>query len=401
MKSRPLWKSGFRPFYLLGAAYAPLLFVGAAGAFAGAVDLSAVGSAPLLWHGHEMVFGFAVAIVFGTLLTALPSWAGTREVDGVHLALLAALWLIGRVAFWAEPWLPRGVTALADMLLMPALFVILTPQVWRVPNRWYLLLPPILAALTLANGVYHAGILTGDSVLARSGLHAGVYAVMMIYVLKGGVLTPVFTGNALRESGRGDQAPFVVPLEVLAVGAIVLLAALDLGGAPRSWIGLAALVCTVLHTVRLVRWRGWRVTDNPLLWTMHLSYAWLVIAFALKALAALTDTIAESAWLHAFTVGSLGLMMLGLMTRVVLRHTGRPVQAPRAMRWAYASMLAAVVLRVAVSVARLGDGAMALSALLWAAPFVVYLVLYAAVLVAPSLPRSKLPLRDCENEVAA
>lgn len=393
MKSRPLWKSGFRPFYLLGAAYAPLLVIGVVGAFAGAVDLSAVGNAPPLWHGHEMVFGFAVAIIFGTLLTALPSWAGTPEVHGGRLALLAALWLLGRVGFWAEPWLPRGVTAVADMLLLPALFVIFTPQVWRVANRWYLLLPPIIAALTLANGVYHAGILAGDAPLARSGLHAGIYAVIMIYVLKGGVLTPVFTGNALRASGRGDQAPFIVPLEVVTVGAIVLLAALDLGAAPRLWVGLAALACSVLHAIRIARWRGWRVRGDALLWAMNLSFAWLVIAFALKAIASLTGAVPESTWLHAFTIGSLGLMMLGLMTRVVLRHTGRPVRAPRAMGWAYAAVFVAAALRVAVGVVDLGDTAMAISALLWAAPFVVYLLLYAAILVAPSLPRSGPPPR--------
>lgn len=393
MTSRPLWKSGFRPFYLLGAAYAPLLVAGAVGAFAGFVDLSAVGNAPPLWHGHEMIFGFAVAIIFGTLLTALPSWAGTPEVKGARLALLVALWLVGRVAFWAEPWLPRGVTAVADMLLMPALFVILTPQVWRVANRWYLLLPPILAALALANGAYHAGILTGDATLARSGLRAGVYAVILIYVLKGGVLTPVFTGNALRARGRGEQARFIVGLEVLAVGAIVLLAALDLGAAPRLWVGLAALACTALHAIRIARWRGWRVRDDALLWAMNLSFAWLVVAFALKAIAALTGAVPENAWLHAFTVGSLGLMMLGLMTRVVLRHTGRPVRAPRAMGWAYAAVFAAAVLRVAAGVADLGDNAIALAALVWAAPFVAYLALYAAMLVAPSLPRTGPPLR--------
>lgn len=387
----PLWRSGFRPFYLLGAAYAPLLVAGVVGAFAGVVDLAAAGNAPPLWHGHELIFGFALAIIFGTLLTALPSWSGTPEVGGARLALLAALWIIGRAAFWADPWLPRGVTAAADLLLVPALLAILAPQVWRAANRWYRLLVPILAALAIANGVYHAGLLSGDFSLARSGLHAGVYALIVLFVLKGGVLTPVFTGNALRASGRGDQAAFIVWFDVLAVGAIVLLAALDLAHAPRIWVGLAALACAVLHAIRVGRWRGWRVTDDPLLLAMHLSFAWLVAAFALRALAALTSAVAETAWLHAFTVGSLGLMMLGLMTRVVLRHTGRPVRAPRAIAWAAAAMFAAATLRVGGGVAAIGDGVMAIAALLWAAPFVVYLALYAALLVAPSLPRRAMP----------
>lgn len=387
LKSLPLWSSGFRPFYLLGATYAPLLFAGVAGAFGGVVDLSAVGSAPALWHGHEMIFGFAAAIIFGTLLTALPSWAGTPEVRGTRLAVLAALWLLGRAAFWVEPWLPRGFTAAADMLLVPALFVMLTPQVWRAPNRWFRWLPPVLLALVVGNGVYHAGILMGDPTLAHAGLRASVYAVVVLYVLKGGVLTPVFTGNALRSSGRGGQARFVVPLEVSAVGAIVVLATLDLSATPRPWVGLAALVCAALHVVRTARWRGWRVESDPLLWAMHLSFGWLVVAFALKAFAEFWGGIPEATWLHAFTVGSLGLMMLALMTRVVLRHTGRPVRAPRAMRWAYAAMFAAALLRLATTVWSLGDTAMAISALLWAAPFVTYLALYAAALSAPSLPR--------------
>ena len=301
--------------------------------------------------------------------------------------MLVVLWLAGRIAFWAAPWLPPLAPAAVDLLLFPATFLMVAPQLARASNRLYLLLLPILLALAASNAVYHYGILAAHTHLAGLGLRGAFYAIIVLYVLKGGVLTPVFTGNALRASGRGEQAPFVLPLEVLAVGAIVLLAALDLGGAPRRGVGLAALACAVLHAVRVARWRGWRVTGEPLLGAMHLRFVWLVIAFALEALAALTGAVPAGAWLHAFTVGSLGLMMLGLMTRVVLRHTGRPVRAPRAMRLAYAVMCAAAALRVAASLAGLGDAAIAIAALLWAAPFVVYLALYAAVLVAPSLPR--------------
>ncbi len=225
--SAPIWSSGFRPFYLLGALYAPMLMAGVGGALGGLVDLTGAGSAAHLWHGHEMLFGFAGAIIVGTLLTALPSWAGTPEVHGRALALLVALWLLGRLAFWASPWLPWPLTALADGSLLVVLCLMLAPALWRVPNRLYRLLLPILLALALANAMHLAGLLTHDPPLALAGLHAGVYAVMVLYLLLGGLLTSTFTGNALRLRGRGDQARAMPVLEVLATASLLLLAASD------------------------------------------------------------------------------------------------------------------------------------------------------------------------------
>jgi uncharacterized protein involved in response to NO len=380
----PLWASPFRPFYLLGALYAPLVITGGAGALLGAVHLP---TTTQLWHGHEMLFGFALAIVVGTVLTALPSWAGTAEIHGRRLAALAALWLLGRAAFWAAPWLPAWSVAAADALLLPVLVAMVAPQVARVRDRRYLLLLPILLALAAANLAYHAFVLAGDGERAARALTAGVYAVMLVFVLKGGVLVPIFTGNALRALGRGDQPPFCMPLETAAVLAVVLLAALDLAGAPRAAVGGAALACALVHGIRTARWRGWRVADQPLLAPLHVAFAWLIAAFALRAAADLADAVPATAWLHAFTVGALGLMMLGLMNRVALRHTGRPLDVPPAMRVAYLSMFAAGAVRLAATVHGLGGWAIALAAVLWAAPFVVYLSLYGATLLQPSLPR--------------
>jgi uncharacterized protein involved in response to NO len=386
--SAPVWVSAFRPFYLLGALYAPLVITGGAGALLGTVDLHAA-TTPQLWHGHEMLFGFAMAIIIGTVLTALPSWAGTPETSGGRLALLAALWLLGRVAFWAAPWMPLWGVALADALLLPVLTVMLVPQLVRVRNRLYLLLLPILLVLTVANLSYHAFVLGGDAARAAQSLLAGAYAVIVLFLLKGGVLVPIFTGNALRALGRGDQPSFSMALEVAAVVCIVLLAVLDLGGASAAWVGAAALICTVVHAVRTVRWRGWLVADQPLIFVLHLAFAWLVIALLLKAVAELTGIVPVVAWLHAFTVGALGMMMLGLMNRVALRHTGRALEVTLPMRMAYLLMFAATLMRLAATVHGLGYWAVAAAALLWATPFVIYLILYGSTLVQPSLPRAQ------------
>ena len=385
--STALWASAFRPFYLLGALYAPLLVIAWLAMYFGLWH-DPQSSVPLQFrHGHEFIFGFTAAIITGIVLTALPSWAGTEEICGRRLVLLVALWLAGRIAFWAAPWLPTLAPAMVDCLLFPAVLIMLTPQLLHAPNRLYLLLLPILVALFAANLLYHHGIVTANYTQAWQGLRLSVYAVIVLYVLKGGVLAPIFTGNALREKGRGEPAPFNMKLESAAVGALLLLAALDLAAAPAGWIGISALACALLHGWRTARWQGWRVADVPLVLVMHLGFAWLVLAFALKAIAELTGIIPEIAWVHAFTVGSLGLMMLGLMTRVSLRHTGRPLVVPRAMLAAYVLMFIAALLRLAAAVNGPGNGIVALAAGLWATSFALYLMVFWKVLMTPSAPR--------------
>ncbi|CAG0929204.1 MAG: NnrS family protein [Rhodocyclaceae bacterium] len=383
----PLLTSAFRPFYFLGTLYAALLTAAWLGAWLGHWTLPA-GAVPLrLWHGHEMLFGFSAAIVVGIVLTALPSWAGTEEIRGGRLALLVLLWLAGRFAFWAAHWLPAPAPAIVDLLLFPAVFLMVAPQLWRATNRLFLLLLPILLALAAANAACHFGILAVHVPLAELGLRGAVHAIILLYVLKGGVLTPVFTGNALRERGRGEQAPFDFKLEMLAVAVVLLFAATDLAGAPPSWSGLAALACAGVQAVRTARWKGWRLTDVPLVFVMHLGFAWLIFAFLLKAAADLAGLVPDAAWLHAFTVGSLGMMMLGLMTRVALRHTGRALVMPGSMKFACVMMFAAALIRLAATVHGLGAWAAALAAVLWGLTFLLYFAVFAAILLRPSLSR--------------
>ena len=376
----PLWVSAFRPFCALGAAYGVALMSAWIAAHAGLLRLPYAGLPPAMWHAHEMLFGFAFAIICATVLTALPGWAHTPEIRGGLLAALVALWLAGRVAFWLRGQLPGSVVLAASVALDVALLAVLTPQLARVANRRYL---SLLGAI--------AGMLAGEALFVRgfveTGFAVALYAVMLVYVLKAGVLTPVFTGNELRALGRGDQAPFVVPLEYAAVGAIVVLAALDIAAAPQAWRGGAALAAFALHGVRLARWRGWKLLDRPLVATMHAGYAWLVAALLLHALGDFGSVGAARAWLHAFTVGALGSMMLGLMTRIALRHTGRPLVLPRAIVAAYALLQVAAILRVGTAALGLGEGLLALAGIAWTAAFAIYLVTYGRILVSPSLPR--------------
>lgn len=376
-----LWASPFRPFCAIGMAYGVLLMAAWLAARAGWIALPGGALPPQLWHGHEMLFGFAAAIVCATVLTALPGWAGTPEIRDAPLAGLVVLWLAGRAAFWAIGVLPAAFVAVADGALWVALLVILAPQLARVTNRYYLLLLPVLAGMLAGTVLF---VVDDPGV----GIATAVWALVLLYVLKAGVFTPVFTGNHLRATGRGDPPRPLVALECASIGAIVVVATLDLGGAPASWRGAAAFAAFALHALRLARWQGWKVRDEPLLWAMHAGYAWLVAALLLLALAALGVHGAARAWLHAFTVGALGSMMLSLMTRVALRHTGRPLAVPPVVVAAYTLIQLAALARVGAALAGVDAPWVAAAGLAWIAAFAIYLRRFGGILVSPSLPRA-------------
>jgi uncharacterized protein involved in response to NO len=375
-----VWVSPFRPFCALGAAYGVALMAAWVAEAAGWLVPSYGALDGALWHGHEMLFGFAGAIICATMLTALPGWAGTPEIRGAPLAGLVALWAAGRAAFWARGLFPTWLTIAAESALYVALLAVVAPQLARLANRNYLVLLVVVAGMLAGEALFLGGH-------AQSGLILTLYSIVLLFALMGGVFTPVFTGNYLRTAGRGDQPRFILPLEYGAVGAIVVLAAVDLGGAPRAWRAAVALCAFALHGVRLARWQGWKTGAVPLLWTMHVGYAWMVVAFLLLALGDLGSSSAARAWLHAFSVGALGSMMLSLMTRMALRHTGRPLTPPRVMVVAYLLLQAAALLRVGAAGVAADESWIVAAAVAWIAAFVLFLACFGPILVAPSLPR--------------
>lgn len=372
--------SPFRPFGLAGTAYGVALMAAwvvaqAAGAGGGATR----------WHGHEMLFGFAGAIVCAITLTALPGWSGTREVRGAPLAALVGLWALARVAFWVQERLPPLVSFVLACAPWVALATLLAFQLARIADRRLLLVPLVFAAIAAGE----AWAIVSDE---RAGAAMALYAIVTLFALAGGVFTPVFTRTHLRLHGRGEVPPALPALEYASLAALLVLAVTDVANARPEAIGTAALVAGALHAWRCVRWRGWRVRDTPLLWTMHAGYAWMVAALLLEGLGGLGVHAAQRAWLHAFTVGALASMMIGLLTRVVLRHTGRPLVLSSRVVAAFALVQAAAVLRVAGALIG-GDAALTIAAgLAWCGAFALYLAAFAPYLVAPSLPRDLTPL---------
>jgi uncharacterized protein involved in response to NO len=382
-----LWSSGFRPFFLAAASYGPLLLALWYGARSGWWGAPGAGLALPLLHAHELLFGFAAALVCGVLLTALPSWSGAAELRGAPLAALAVLWLAGRAALLGAQWLAPSLVAIVDCALLPVLCMMLFSTLRATRRRLFWWTLPPLVALAGANLAFHLALANGSETGARWALMLGVHALAFLFTLYGGLFIPAFTRRWLH--ARGERAgAILMPLEYATALAMVAFACADLLGAPAAWVIAAALAAAAVHAWRFARWRGWRTAGEPLLWCIHLGYAWLIVALLLRAVAELVPAVPRDAWIHAFTIGAYGMLKIGLMTRVALRHTGRPLRAPRPMQAAFVMVLAASLLRLAYSVHDLGEWALAGSALLWAAAFVLYLALHGPMLLQPSLPRA-------------
>lgn len=372
-----IWVSPFRPLGALGVAYGVALMAAWVAVRAGVVDAPGASS----WHAHEMLYGFAGAIVCAIVLTALPGWAGTPELRGAPLAAIVLLWIAARAGYWLRDALPAALAGALACALWVVLGLVLARQLARLAQRTWLALLVVVAGLAAGEALFFAG-------QAQAGERTGLHAIVLLFALAGGLFTPVFTGNHLRLAGRGAQASFLMPLELAAVASIVALAALDLAAAPPRALAAAAFAAFAVHGVRLARWRGWKALDAPLLWTMHAGYAWLVAAFLLFGLGAAGFPVAAQAWLHAFTVGALGSMMIGLLTRVALRHTGRPLAIPHDIVAAFLLVQVAALARVGGALAGANASWIVVAGLAWAAAFAIYLRRYGAVLTSPSLPRA-------------
>ena len=387
MSGSAVWSSGFRPFFLAAAAYGPLLLIAWYGTRIGWWPVPGAGVAPALWHAHELLFGFAAALVCGVLLTALPSWSGAAEQRGPRLAALVALWLAGRIALHTIEWLGLLLAMVLDCALLPALAILLFGSLRSARKRLFWWTLPPLAVFAAANFVFYAGLADGSETLARWALLLGVHALAFLFTLYGGLFIPAFTRRWL--IARGERAAkILLPLEYATALAMVTFAAADLFDAPPILMVAASLAAAAVHGWRFARWRGWRTGSEPLLWSIHLGYAWLIAALLLRAAAELFAAVPRDAWIHAFTVGAYGMLKIGLMTRVALRHTGRPLRAPALMQVAFVMVLAASFLRLAYSVHRLGEWALGASAALWAVALLAYLALYGRILLSPSLPRT-------------
>ena len=382
MKSR-LLASGFRPTFLAAGMAALLLVPLWVLIWGYGVALPGVWP-PTLWHAHEMVFAFVAAAIAGFLLTAVPSWTGTRGFAGAPLVILMLLWVSARVLIaTASAWLAPVVMA-TDVSFLVLLGILIAPALLNSGNRNAILLV-VLALFAACNATFHWALVRHNPPLALHAILIAIDIALLLVTIIGGRIIPAFTGNALRASGSPIKLlawPLTGPVTIVLMVSVVLV---DLLWPDGRTAGALAGIVALAQAVRMLQWRSLALLRSPIVWVLHLAYSWLPVGFALKAMALLAGLAMSAFWLHALTVGVLATMTLAVMTRAALGHTGRPLEVEPAIALGYLLLLGAALVRVfGLGVLNLPYPAVILvSATCWTLAFGVFIYVYAPILWLP------------------
>ncbi len=331
------------------------------------------------YHSHEMIFGFAVAIIAGFLLTAARNWTGLAVVSGWKLAGLVLIWLLGRILPWLS--VPGSWVALVDLLFLPLVMITLAIPVIKVRQWRNIIFIPILSLLWLGNLLMHRQQLGLSAMGAHAGLYLGVDVIILLIIVMGGRVIPMFSGNGIGEKiARTPQLDRLM----IATGLIYLIA--HQFGFMGWTLAIAALLAFITHSIRLIIWYRAKIWGVPLVWILQISYGWIILGFLLMSLAAL-GYLSPFLALHAFTVGGISGMILGMISRVSLGHTGRPLLPPTLVVISFFILQFAAFVRVIIPILlpQMLSAAVIVSGFLWMLAFLGFVLSYGKMLVKPRI----------------
>lgn len=373
----PFFRLGFRPFFLLSALLALIAIPLWIGAFLGGLAFPTPTGGWLAWHRHEMVFGFAGGVIAGFLLTAVQTWTGQPSLSGKPLAVLVVLWLLARFSWWLPSAIPL---LLLNVLFLLAVAVAMARMLWAVKQNRNYPIAVVLLLLTVADALTLCGVVQSNDAWQRQGSLAAVWLVTAMITLIGGRVIPFFTFRGL---GKTEQVSAWAWLDwSLLIGAVLAAATTAIGwlmqGAHAA-SGALFLLLGIGHSIRIARWFDAGLLRVPLLWSLYLAYAWLIVACFGLALWAFGLGVPEGQALHALTVGAIGGLILAMMARVSLGHTGRALVLPKGFFIAFVLFNIATLLRV-IGPSFVYTTAMWLAALAWSLAFVQFAWVYGPML---------------------
>ncbi len=377
----PVLRAGFRPFFFLGPLWAIVVVALWIQALAGAITLPTAFD-PLSWHRHEMLFGFLGAVIAGFLMTAIPNWTGRLPIAGWRLAALVSLWIAARSAILFS----ASVGGVAAMAIEAAFLLTLAGACARevliaknrnVPVVGVVLLFALAAVIDHLEGL---GLIGTDQL----GWRCGVALVLILITLIGGRIVPSFTANWLIKQGQSRLPGQATTFDYLAMGTTALALGCWAFQIEASLTAALLFAAGLLQIGRLVRWGGHRTLTEPIVFILHVAYAWLPLGLLLLGLSIVDMDVSGTAGVHALSAGAMASMVLAVMTRATLGHTGRELRADKGTVAAYALVTIGAAIRVAAPwlpfdyllLIKIAGG-------LWGGAFLLFLLLYGPKLLGP------------------
>lgn len=340
---------GFRPFFIASGAWAVISMLAWIAVLGGFVTLPSH-IAPIEWHFNELMFGMIGAAMTGFLLTAIPNWTGRLPLRGVPLLLFFGLWCAGRVAAVFGDSLGGVTTAIVDCAFFVVLFALVSREILHGRNWRNVPIAGAVGLFGVAHILFYLEALEAAD-LGGAGQRLGLGVIACLLTLIGGRIVPSFTANWLKQHGGAQGVAAVMgPVDkaTLLITVPTVLAWVFLPEHPVT--GTALVITGIANLLRLARWRGMSTFAEPLLFVLHVGYAWLAVSFILLGAAVLSDQGAQGDVLHALTVGAAGTMILAVMSRAILGHTGRDLHGDRVTVFAYCLVSIAALARLGVMV---------------------------------------------------
>jgi len=383
------FSGGFRPMFLLGAIWAVvamvlwLVVLISGWSLPGRFD-------PVDWHAHELLFGFAPAVVCGFLLTAIPNWTGRLPVTGAPLGTLAGLWVLGRVAVLSGASFPAPLVMLADLLFLIVLAGFVTREIIAGKNWRNVAVLMMLTLILIGNALFHLSAMAGELAAHGVGFRLGVGALIGLIGLIGGRVIPSFTRNFLAQRNESNlPVPFnrfdktVMLISVVTLAAWVIRPAVPI-------TALLLLLAGMLHIARMARWSGWQARRQVLVLILHLAYAFLPLGYLIVGGAILwPGAIPAAAGVHAWMVGGVATMMLAVMTRASLGHTGRPLTAGGVEKLIFSTIILGAIARIWAVFPGTPDWVLYFSAIGWIVAFGGFVLFYGPILLTPRIAAKK------------
>lgn len=373
-----LLQNGFRPFFLMAGLYGALLIPLWLGAHLnGWVQLPWTAG---LFHGHELIFGFVTAVISGFLLTAVPNWERTTPTGGWRLLLLIIVWIGGRAVIWSAGYIPPFVVFVIDVSYLPLLIIIGIPELLKSKSPRNKIFAAIIISLSLTNILTH--MTAGGYNIDINPLTLALNLVTLLIVILGGRVVPGFTSGALGPSAGIRQNSRI---DGIAIGSIIIFIIANTGA---GYIAIAeqaapalAIIAGVINLFRMRGWKTIKTIGKPIVWVLHLGYAWLAVGLILRGVFEYADLGAAA--FHGIGVGAIGTMTLAIMSRAALGHTGRQLITPKPVVISYLLVSAAALARLFQPI--FGDDALIIAAGTWSLAFVLFTIIYLPILALPRI----------------